>query len=290
MRWAVWLRLGRVSNLPTVWSNVLAALALSGPLPGLPSLLALCGTFSLYYVAGMYLNDAFDRHVDAHERPSRPIPSGQAPAWLVFALGFGGLALAIGFSVLIAAQHAPASMYRTLALGFALAAFIVGYNLHHKHNPLSPLVMGLCRVFVYATAAMAVAGEVERAVWLGSAALLSHLIGLTYAAKQETLRQVENAWPLLFLILPPAYGIYLGLQQPWVFAFVLVLVLWVLHSLRFLWDELRRSIPAAVVRLIAGIALLDAMLIASAGPLWVAISAATLCALTRVLQRVIPGT
>ena len=29
---SVWLRLGRVSNLPTVWSNVLAGLALVGAL------------------------------------------------------------------------------------------------------------------------------------------------------------------------------------------------------------------------------------------------------------------
>jgi 4-hydroxybenzoate polyprenyltransferase len=55
----------------------------------------------------MYLNDAFDRGIDARDRPSRPIPSGAADANTVFALGFGFLlggvamllAAACGFGV-----------------------------------------------------------------------------------------------------------------------------------------------------------------------------------------------
>ena len=82
----VWLRLGRVSNLPTVWSNVLATLALSGALSFSPRTFALWGVFSLYYVGGMYLNDAFDRRIDAVMRPDRPIPSGQVSAGVVFAI------------------------------------------------------------------------------------------------------------------------------------------------------------------------------------------------------------
>ena len=43
MRWTVYLRLGRVSNLPTVWTNVLAGVALAGVSvdPGPLALLAL---------------------------------------------------------------------------------------------------------------------------------------------------------------------------------------------------------------------------------------------------------
>jgi hypothetical protein len=43
---------------------------------------------SLFYVAGMYLNDAFDRDFDRDFRPERPIPSGHATAATVFAAGF----------------------------------------------------------------------------------------------------------------------------------------------------------------------------------------------------------
>ena len=85
----VWLRLGRVSNLPTVWSNVLAALALAQALTSRPHVLVLALIFSGFYVGGMYLNDAFDREIDAAERPNRPIPSGQVSARAVFTLGFG---------------------------------------------------------------------------------------------------------------------------------------------------------------------------------------------------------
>ena len=54
------LVLGRVSNLPTVWTNTLVGLVLAGGTAGdvrnLPLVLAL----SLFYHDGIYLNDAFD--------------------------------------------------------------------------------------------------------------------------------------------------------------------------------------------------------------------------------------
>ena len=34
----------------------------------------------MFYIGGMYLNDAFDRDIDARERPERPIPSGHVGA------------------------------------------------------------------------------------------------------------------------------------------------------------------------------------------------------------------
>src|SRR5688572_6448443 len=93
VRLGVWLRLGRVSNLPTVWTNVLAALALAGALRPEPVVPLLALAFSVFYVGGMYLNDAFDRRIDAVERPNRPIPSGQVSAAAVFAIGFACLLL-----------------------------------------------------------------------------------------------------------------------------------------------------------------------------------------------------
>src|SRR5688572_31926696 len=97
MRLGVALRLGRVSNLPTVTSNVLAAVALAGARPSPAVLVALCAGLSAFYVGGMYLNDAFDRDIDRRERPERPIPSGQVDAATVFLAGFGllGAGLAV---------------------------------------------------------------------------------------------------------------------------------------------------------------------------------------------------
>ncbi|HEY0550448.1 MAG TPA: UbiA family prenyltransferase, partial [Verrucomicrobiae bacterium] len=69
------LLLGRVSNLPTVWSNCLAGWLLGGG-GEWPQFAVLCGGATLLYVGGMFLNDAFDAEFDAQHRRERPIPSG----------------------------------------------------------------------------------------------------------------------------------------------------------------------------------------------------------------------
>jgi 4-hydroxybenzoate polyprenyltransferase len=292
VRFGVWLRLGRVSNLPTVWSNTLAGSVLAGSAlaPPLGWQAALCLALSLFYVGGMYLNDAFDREIDGKERPERPIPSGMVRASTVFGIGFLLLLFGVLCSFFLARAHDPAHGLGTLGAGLALATAIVVYDLYHKKNPLSPLLMGLCRVLVYVTAATAAAGTPSPRVWLGAAALLSHLIGLTYAAKQENLRAIQNLWPLGFMLLPVAYGIFLGLNQPWVLACAGVYLAWLAYSLSFLVRREGRSIPGGVVRLIAGISLLDATLLAATGALELALVAMLLCGATRLAQRYVPGT
>lgn len=288
MRIGVALRLGRVSNLPTVWTNVLAALALSGSLGGWPAL-ALASSMTLYYLGGMYLNDAFDRHIDAVERPQRPIPSGQVSAGLVFFLGFSWLLF--GFIQLLKESHRQGTplLYPALS-GLALVACIVGYDVYHKQNPLSPLLMGMCRVLVYVSAALAVQLHLSQGLLLGAGALLCHLIGLSYAAKQEAYNRLTRVWPLGFLAAPAIYGAVLALGQPLVWPFLAAFVLWVLSALRFLRPGPQRSVPQAIVRLIAAIALLDAVFIAATGNWTWALSAAALAPLTRLFQRYIPGT
>src|SRR5688572_33059243 len=86
------LVLGRVSNLPTVWSNCLAGwwLAGGGNLVKFPLLVF---GVTLLYVGGMYLNDAFDADFDRQHRKERPIPSGAIAEALVWKLGALGLVL-----------------------------------------------------------------------------------------------------------------------------------------------------------------------------------------------------
>lgn len=288
MNLTVWLRLGRVSNLPTVWSNALAGSILSGAEPSYWFSAALAGTLSLYYVGGMYLNDAFDRQSDQRERPERPIPAGLVSARTVFALGFCMLALGVLLTWWLAANSPrPES---ALLSGIVLAALIVLYDAYHKQNPLSPLVMGLCRVMVYVTAAYAATGTAPGAVWLGALALLSHLIGLTYAAKQENLASFTGVWPLAFFLVPVGYGLALGLNRATTLGFLALYTLWVGYSLHLLMPGRRRSIPGAVVRLIAGISLLDGLLLAAAGATELGVVALALGALTRLAQRFVPGT
>ena len=59
------LAICRVSNLPTVWMNVLTAAVLSGMGVELSSLSLLLLSLSCFYCGGMCLNDVFDRSFDA---------------------------------------------------------------------------------------------------------------------------------------------------------------------------------------------------------------------------------
>ncbi len=138
--------------------------------------------------------------------------------------------------------------------GLGLGAAIVLYDRRHKGNPLSPLLMGLCRVLVYVTAGLAVAYELPPALQLGALLLLCYLIGLTYVAKQETLGEVRNLWPLLFLGAPVVYALAKAAREPdRARARASPSSAWVGVALWFLWRRRPGDVPRAVVSLIAGI-------------------------------------
>ena len=290
MKLSVALKLGRVSNLPTVWSNVLTGMALAGAATADCRLLLLVVSLSLFYVGGMFLNDAFDHGFDAKARPERPIPSGQVSATQVHAFGFGMMAVALALLAWVGYGYEPLTQWHPVAAGLALAAAIVFYNWHHKNNPLSPLVMGVCRVLVYLTAALAVTAVIPQQVIVAAAVLLCYLIGLTYAAKKEHLGRLENIWPLAFLAVPVIYGIYLAPAQPVVVFPLLLLAAWAFYALWLLRRRKTGDVPRAVVSLIAGISLLDAMLLTGAGHILFAWLAVAAFVITLALQRWISGT
>ena len=164
------------------------------------------------------------------------------------------------------------------------------YNAHHKGNPLSPLVMGLCRVFVVVTAAFGVSTHLPGQVWLAALALLCHLIGLTYIAKQEHLDRIGSLWPLGFLAVPVLYGVWLSLAVP---AAGVPLVLYI-GVLVFALSRLRRrargDVPRAVVTLIAGMSVLDGVVLAGAGHVLAAVLAVAAFGFTLLLQKWVAGT
>ena len=284
------LQLGRVSNLPTVWSNVLAGVGLAGTATVDFRLLLLVVSMSLFYTGGMFLNDAFDHGFDAKVWPGRPIPSGQVSAAQVYAFGIG--MMVVGFVLLawVGYRFEPLTQWRPVAAGLALAGAILFYNWHHKNNPLSPLLMGVCRMLVYITAALAVLAVVPAQVIYAAVILLCYLIGLTYAAKKEHLGRLENIWPLAFLAVPLIYGIYLALSQPMVVLPLAALTAWVIYALSLLRRRKPGDVPRAVVSLIAGISILDAMLLTSAGAVMLAWFSIAAFGATLTLQRWVSGT
>jgi UbiA prenyltransferase family len=290
MTWQVALRLGRVSNLPTVWTNTLTGIVLAGGALDSPMTLPLLVALSLFYVGGMYLNDAFDARIDAIERPERPIPAGAISAPSVFAAGFAMLTLGVALLVWIGYGPAGGSGAWPALAGLALGGAIVLYDWYHKDNPLSPALMGVCRVLVYLAAGLAFAVPPPAILWLAALLLLCYLIGLTYVAKQENLGEARNLWPLLFLAAPVLYALA-SAAGGWSSAMLFILfALWVGVALWFLKRRRAGDVPRAVVSLIAGIALLDAVLIAAAGAPGIAWLAVGGFVLTLALQRLVPGT
>lgn len=290
MNWRTAIELGRVSNLPTVWTNTLAGVVLAGGTLGDDRVPWLLVALSLCYVAGMFLNDAFDRGFDAQHRPDRPIPAGQATAQGVFTAGFAMLAAGVLLLGWTGYGFDAGTGARPLIAGLTLAVAIVFYDWHHKQNPLSPVVMGLCRMLVYVAAGFAISADPPAQLFVAGALLLSYLVGLTCVAKQEHLGRVANLWPLVFLVLPLAWGATAlpgaGLAVvPW-----LLLAGWVLYALSFLRRRGPGDVPRAVGSLLAGICLWDALVMAVAGQPWPAALAVAAFLLTLLLQRFVAPT
>jgi 4-hydroxybenzoate polyprenyltransferase len=284
------LTLGRVSNLPTVWTNTLAGVVLAGGTTTDIRIVILMLALSLCYVAGMFLNDAFDREFDAQHRSERPIPAGAVDAATVFRYGFGMLAAGIVLLAGVGYGIEQGTGWRPVAAGLVLAATIVFYDLHHKRNLLSPLVMGLCRMLVYVTAAYAIVADPPARVFGMALLLLSYLIGLTYIAKQEHLDHVTKLWPLVFLALPFVLTLNHVLSDRFAALLWLLLLGWVLYALSFLRRRGPGDVPRAVGSLLAGICLWDALVIAAAGEPTGALLALVGFGLTLVFQRYVAPT
>jgi 4-hydroxybenzoate polyprenyltransferase len=226
------LRLGRVSNVPTIWTNTLTGVVLAGGALRSIEVPALIVAFTLFYTGGMFLNDAFDRDSDRRARPDRPIPQGLIQADSVFAMGYGMVLLGIIIVIVLGMDKGWAPAVSAVAL----AAAIVSYDAYHKQNPLGPWIMALCRALIYITGAAVISGHISAMVMIGAAILFGYVAGLTYVAKH------------------------------------------------------RSTLPSTVGRLIAGIALLDAALMAGLGAFGGAGLALLGFFLTRRWQGVIQGT
>jgi 4-hydroxybenzoate polyprenyltransferase len=177
-RWRAYLLLSRISNLPTVWTNVIAGTVAAPALVDRPRVTWMAVAISLIYTGGMFLNDAFDVPFDTAQRSDRPIPAGDVPARSAFAVGFVLLAAGVGAAV---TQRYPGP---ALAWAVGLAAAVVYYDFHHKKNAWGPWVMGLCRGLVYCTAAAGAVGRVRIAVLAAAAALMLYVVMLTWIAKR----------------------------------------------------------------------------------------------------------
>ena len=276
------LILGRVSNLPTVWSNCLAGwwLAGGGNYWKLPLLLL---GMSALHTGGMFLNNAFDADFDQQRRAARPIPSGKISPESIWQLGWAWLGLGI-LCLLFLGKIAG-------ALALLLAVCILIYNAVHKFITASPWLMGLCRFWVYVIAGTTGAEGLNGwPIWCG-AALGFYVTGLSYVAKRENFRGSLPPWPLMLLLVPVllAQLMNTGTALKPALLISLVLTLWLARCLRTVFQPGEINVGRIVSGLLAGIVFVDWLAVAPQSPPWLGAVFLISFGATLLLQRLVPA-
>ena len=140
---------------------------------------------SCFYLAGMVLNDYFDRNKDLQERPARPIPSRRVPEstalWLGTQLVVLGIILALTLSFM---SHTPG----TLLIALLLAVAVVAYDGILKKNWLGPFGMGVCRSLNVLMGMSVVEGTLTSFTtshFLIIGGIGIYIVGLTWFARTE---------------------------------------------------------------------------------------------------------
>jgi 4-hydroxybenzoate polyprenyltransferase len=276
------LVLGRVSNLPTVWSNCLAAWFLSGA--GSPaSLLWLATGASFLYAGGMYLNDACDVGFDAQHRRERPIPAGRVSVQTVWLLGGCWLALGLVFSTVLGGA--------SVGVALVLTVTIVIYDVVHKLVRISPWIMGLCRLLLYLLAGSAAEDGITGTVVWSSLALFAYVVGVGVIAQRESLKGPFPLGSMALLLVPILLGLLVntGEQAMMGLTLSLVLGLWIFASLSLVIGSATPNVGLSVSRLLAGIALVDLLAVGGQSYELAFLMAACFAAAVG-LQRFVPAT
>ncbi|MGH7941068.1 MAG: UbiA family prenyltransferase [Limisphaerales bacterium] len=280
------LVLGRVSNLPTVWSNCLAGWWLSGGGNFWKLPLLFLGTSALY-AGGMFLNDAFDVDFDRQRRSTRPIPSGAIAQKRVWVYGWAWIAL--GILLLIFCGRSAG------ALAVVLAVCIVIYNATHKVITASPWLMGLCRFWVYVIAGTAGQGDYNgRPIWCG-AALALYIVGLSHLARHESGppgRGLLPYWPLILLAAPILVAMLMDTddcRKPAIYLSI-ILICWIFRCARAVFFHGEINVARVVSGLLAGIVFVDWLALAPQISFALGVIFALLFVVTLLAQRLIPAT
>jgi 4-hydroxybenzoate polyprenyltransferase len=246
----------RLHLVPTAWADVLAGAFLAG-LPASPALAGVLTVSSALYLFGMVTNALADVTRDARLYPDRPLPAGRITLRQARATAAALLGVALAGSIWVP----PGA--RAAAAG--LLVLILAYNLGGKRIPLAgPILMGSCRALNLLMGAWTVAPRAD------AAALPAVLLG-GYVACLTLLSTWEGtAVPLsrlrvsvLILLLFPAGLALLVRGAAWIPLGCLALLIAASYPHRA--HRAERPEEGLVHRLLAGIYLLDASLLAQAG-------------------------
>ena len=147
-----WLELIRLPTVFTALADILLGITLAdNPLAQSKTAWLLAASAGLY-LSGMVFNDVFDRHVDATQRPGRPLPSGRISLWGAVGLGI----VLMGLGMTAAAVTGSAGQ----VIGPVLALSVLAYDAGLKRTVVGPLSMGVCR-FCNVLLGASIAGRLE---------------------------------------------------------------------------------------------------------------------------------
>ena len=303
-----WMSMARGANLPTVWTNVIAAWAINagaGPsLRWMPewtdmeffnftTLFWLVLGASLVYAGGCFLNDACDHEFDRKHRPERPIPTGtitHTQAWLlgILQMLLGGWALVGG---------AGCSPEWTTGL----LVCVLAYDWIHKKTAWGILLMGGCRTLLWITAGTAAAGmNPAPLLYVWAIAVGGYVVGISWYARRESKVSVNeddsytllDRIPIVFLFIMPL--IALGYLVLWnnldpIRVFLANLVGLLAGGIAFfailkMREKKENAIGTGVSRLLAGICAVDATALSFHAPLLVG-PCVLLGAIAHILQK-----
>ena len=304
------LQLGRVSNLPTVFTNLLVGCLVvteTTPLSFLVITLLFLG-ISCFYLAGMYFNDYCDRDWDIKHQKNRPIGLGLVSAstvlnWTLLFVLFGTiLSFLSGLSSWV---HGTAETFLILSTLVASLLINIGiYDITHKSFSLSPWLMGGCRFWVYLIAAYVAVPVFSLEIVLLASVGFCYVVGITYVARLEHLNAISSWWPLGLLFSPAliSLGIYSHhlYSAKWNLAdtvfysafsifFLCLFLFWTYMQLKKILSK-EPNIPSAVGGLIAGISLMDACFLSLYCIWWGAFIVVLAFLFTRRLHRWVAGT
>jgi 4-hydroxybenzoate polyprenyltransferase len=260
-----YLELVRFPGVFTAHADIVAGFLITGAgVSHLPVLGLLLASTSLFFFAGMALNDYFDYEIDSAERPARPLPSGRITRQMALTIGWG----CIGGALFLSFIAGRASFIIALFLSGAIFAYDGGMK---KIPWVGPLTMGACR---YLNFLLGLSGY-PLAASSATLPLLTgvYIFGVTVLSGSETTGKDPRAvivsalsfafffviYSLLFHagVLPRAAGLYSAL--------VAVLAILTL-VFRLLFRQTPRDFQLTMKWLLISLILLDGIIVAGVRP------------------------
>lgn len=294
----------RLPNLPSVWSNTLTGVAFACLIQdgdALSDVWKALVTASALYFSGNLLNDCFDIEWDRKNRPERALPRGLFTPSLY--------RLLVGLLVAIALTSAMLANPAAFLIAAALIVFILLYTWAHKRTAWSVIPMALCRACLPLLGYFCCIGTSRASVWifLPAVLLFVYLLLLSLRARSESRAGATGTTGTatsIALMVPPCILVAAYSSPQWWLEGVVVNGIATLPYLIWLTLTLtlfRRPVARQVSALLAGIPLIDAMillpylilghiLLAGSGHVLIATAWAPAFLFGRLLQRYVPAT